>query len=306
VYCLAPPVSAAAGERLTNRPSGWTPVRRLLCARMAPSPTYLAMRAYERGRMLRARLSRPPAWTGVRVLGYHRIADDGHDLSVRPDAFRAQVEHVLEAGLRPVRLDRALDLLAGPVEGRRVAVTFDDAYRDNLTEAVPVLRELDVPATIFVPTAIVDGTASYTWYAEPPPALSWEEIGELEAEGLVDFQSHTLTHPRLPHVDDDRAREEIAGSKRALEERLGREVTSFCYPAGLWGERDARLVREAGYRAGVTTDPGVNPGGGPMDRLRRTLVYHRDGPFEFAAKVAGHLDRPPALRALLYRRLARA
>jgi peptidoglycan/xylan/chitin deacetylase (PgdA/CDA1 family) len=273
---------------------------------MAPSPTYLAMRAYERARMLRARLTRAPDWAGVRILGYHRIARDGHDLSVAPEAFRAQMEHLREAGLEPVRLDRALDLLGAPVAGRRVCVTFDDAYRDNLEEAGPVLRELDVPATIFVPTAIVDGTASYTWYDDPPPALSWDEIAGWAAEGLVDFQSHTRTHPLLPHVDDDRAREEIVQSRRELEERLGREVTSLCYPAGLWGERDARLVREAGYRAGVTTDPGVNPGGGPMDRLRRTLVYWKDGPFEFAAKVAGHLDRPPALRRLLYRRLARA
>jgi peptidoglycan/xylan/chitin deacetylase (PgdA/CDA1 family) len=273
---------------------------------MPSRPTQLAMRAYERARMLRARLGRAPDWSGIRILGYHRIADDGHDLSVHPQAFRRQMEHLREAGLRPVRLDRALDLLAEPVEGRWVCVTFDDGYRDNLDAAAPVLRDLEIPATIFVPTAIVDGTASYDWYGDPPPALSWEQIAQLEAEGLIDFQSHTLTHPRLPHVDDARAREEIAGSKRELEARLGREVTSLCYPAGLWGERDARLVREAGYRAGVTTDPGVNPGARPMDRLRRTMVYWGDGPFEFEAKVAGRLDRPPLLRSLLYRRLARA
>lgn len=273
---------------------------------MPSRATRLAIRAYERGRMLRARLGRDPNWSGIRILGYHRIADDGHDLSVHPSAFRRQMEHLRDSGLPPVRLDRALDRLAAPVDGRWVCVTFDDAYRDNLEAAVPVLRELEIPATIFVPTAIVDGSADYDWYDNPPPALSWEQILQLEGEGLVDFQSHTLTHPRLPRVDDTRAREEIAGSKRALEARLGREVTSLCYPAGLWGERDARLVREAGYRAGVTTEPGVNPGAQPMDRLRRTMVYWGDGPFEFAAKVAGRLDRPPALRSLLYRRLARA
>ncbi|MDX6696625.1 MAG: hypothetical protein QOE65_22 [Solirubrobacteraceae bacterium] len=277
---------------------------------MAPSPTYLAMRAYERARMLRARLGRAPDWAGVRILGYHRIARDGHDLSVRPEAFRSQMAALREAGLEPLRLDAALELLDGaavaPPAGRRVCVTFDDAYRDNLEEAGPVLRELEVPATVFVPTAIVDGEASYTWYDDPPPALTWDEIARWASEGLVDFQSHTRTHPRLPHVDAARAREEIFESKRDLEARLDREVTSFCYPAGLWGERDARLVREAGYRAGVTTDPGVNSGNAPMDRLRRTLVYWRDGPFEFGAKLAGHLDRPPALRRLLYRRLARA
>lgn len=263
------------------------------------------MRAYERGRMLRARLTPAPDWSGVRILGYHRVADDPHVLSVHPDAFRAQMEHVLEAGLRPVRLDRALDLLSGPVEGRWVCVTFDDAYRDNLTEAVPVLRDLDIPATIFVPTAVIDGSATYEWFSDPPAAMSWEEIREVDADGLIDFQSHTLSHPRLPHVDEETARMEIVASKRVLEERLGREVTSFCYPAGLWSEREARMVREAGYRAGVTTDPGVNPGAAPMDRLRRTLVFWPDKPAGFAAKVAGYFDRPPALRRVLYRRLSR-
>src|SRR5688572_15349437 len=148
------------------------------------------MRAYERGRMLQARVRRAPDWSGVRILGYHRIADDEHVLSVHPDGFRVQMEHVLEAGLRPVRLDRALEMLAAPIEGRWVCVTFDDAYRDNLVEAVPVLRELGIPATIFVPTAIVDGEAGYTWFDDAaPPALTWEEIGELDSGELVDFQS---------------------------------------------------------------------------------------------------------------------
>jgi peptidoglycan/xylan/chitin deacetylase (PgdA/CDA1 family) len=272
---------------------------------MAPSPTYLAMRAYQRGRMLRARLGRPREWTGVRILGYHRIAPGGDDLSVHPDAFRAQMEQVLEAGLRPVRLDAALDMLEQPVAGRWVCVTFDDGYRDNLLEALPVLEELDIPATIFVPTAVIDGNAGYDWYEDPPPALSWEEIARIVAGGLVDVQAHTRTHRRLPHVDDAAAREEIAGAKRDLERHVPYEVTSLCYPAGLYGERDARLVREAGYRGAVTTRPGVNPGAAPLERLNRTLVYWGDDASRFAAKLNGHLDAPPLGRGWLYRRLSR-
>jgi peptidoglycan/xylan/chitin deacetylase (PgdA/CDA1 family) len=272
---------------------------------VSPGATNLAMRAYDRGRMLRARLSRNAwRWEGVRILGYHRIAQDGNDLSVRPAAFREQMERALEAGLRPVRLDAALDLLERPVEGRWLCVTFDDGYRDNL-EAVPVLAELGIPATIFVVTAALDGTERFHWYDDSPPALTWEQAAALAAGGLVDVQAHTRTHPRLPHVDEARAREEIAGAKRDIERHVPYRVTSFCYPAGLYGERDVRLVREAGYRAGVTTDPGVNPGGAGLERLRRTLVYWNDGPEKFEAKLAGLLDRPPALRALLYRRLAR-
>lgn len=273
---------------------------------MSPSPTYLAMRAYDRARLLRARWSRRAwRWEGVRILGYHRIAQDGNDLSVTPRAFREQMERVLDAGLKPIRLDAALDLLERPVEGRWLCVTFDDGYRDNLEEGVPVLEELGIPATIFIATAIVDGAATFDWYDRPPPALSWEEVERLAAGGLVDVQAHTQTHPRLPHVDEARARAEIEGAKRDIERHVPYPVTSFCYPAGLYGERDVRLVREAGYRAGVTTDPGVNPGGVGLDRLRRTLVYWNDGAEKFGAKLAGLLDRPPLLRATLYRRLAR-
>ena len=129
---------------------------------------------------------------------------------------------------------------------------------------------------------------------------------QLAAGGLVDVQAHTRTHPRLPHLGDEEAREEIAGCKPEIEAEMGYEVTSFAYPAGLYTERDARLVAEAGYRAGLTTDPGVNAGGGPMTTLARTLVYWEDSLSDFRGKLAGLLDRPPRLREWLYGRLRAA
>jgi peptidoglycan/xylan/chitin deacetylase (PgdA/CDA1 family) len=270
-------------------------------------PTYLAMRAYTRARIARGRLLPRPAWSGVRVLGYHRISDSRHVLSVRPASFKQQLETTLDSGAVPLSVTEALDRLdRGESDGRFFCVTFDDGYLDNLEHAVPVLRELGVPATIFVPTRIIDGDATYHWFDAPPPALTWPQLRFLTEEGLVDVQAHTRTHPWLPHVDEERARDEIAGSKRELEERLGRPATVFCYPAGLYGDRDVRLVREAGYRAAFTTDPGVNHPDQPRELLRRTLVYWEDGPVDFRAKLDGLLDTPPALRGLLYRRRASA
>jgi peptidoglycan/xylan/chitin deacetylase (PgdA/CDA1 family) len=268
---------------------------------------YLAMRAYTRARIARGRLVTRPEWSGIRVFGYHRISNSRHVLSVRPDAFKEQMETTLASGATPLSLTQALDRLdSGERDGQFFCVTFDDGYLDNLEHAVPVLREFGVPATIFVPTRIIDGKTTYRWFDPPPRALTWDQLRSLAEEGLVDVQAHTRTHPWLPHVDDDRARDEIAGSKADLEEQLGHPVTVFCYPAGLYGDRDVRLVREAGYRAALTTDPGVNHPDQPRERLRRTLVYWEDGPVEFRAKLDGLLDAPPALRALLYRRRASA
>ena len=101
------------------------------------------------------------------------------------------------------------------------------------------------------------------------------------------MQSHTLTHPLLPQVDAARSREEIVDSKRAIEQHVPYALTSFCYPAGLYGPREIEFVREAGYAAAVTTNPGVNAGQGDLLQLRRTLIYGADD----LARVPGQAGR---------------
>jgi peptidoglycan/xylan/chitin deacetylase (PgdA/CDA1 family) len=280
---------------------------RVIADRRGPilRPAYLAARAYQRARLQRPRL-RAPEWNGVRILGYHRIADAHDSLSVSPERFRRQMHAIAEGDAQPIRLDHALDLLRAPVEGRYVCVTFDDGYRDNLEAAAPVLEELGIPATIYVPSRIIDGELPFHWYDDPPPALSWDEVGELVARGTVDVQSHTLTHPLLTQVDDARAYHEIVDSKAEIEAHVPYRLTSFCYPAGLYGSREVELARRAGYAAAVTTKPGVNAGGGELLELRRTLVYGADDQRAFDGKLSGLLDGEPAIRRALHRYRARA
>ena len=120
------------------------------------------------------------------------------------------------------------------------------------------------------------------------------------------MQSHTLTHPLLPQVDAQRSYEEIAGSKHAIEAHVPYALTSFCYPAGLYGAREVEFVRSAGYAAAVTTNPGVNSGGGELLELRRTLVYGADDTRMFRAKLDGLLDGETRLRRALHARRSRA
>lgn len=263
------------------------------------------MRAYQRARLLRARAVPRRPWVGVRIFGYHSISDRRSTLCVHPDAFREQMEQLAASDVEVVPLMRALDLCATGTTGRYACVTFDDGYRDNAEVAEPILRDLGIPATIFAASEIVAGHAPFYWFDDPPPAaLGWDELRALLRAGLIDVQAHTRTHPWLTRVDDDRAREEIAGCKRDLEEALGVPVTSFCYPAGLYGDRDVGLVAQAGYRAALTTEPGVNGAATPILRLRRTLVYRDDGHEGFAAKLAGALDSSPLGRRWIYARRA--
>ena len=239
---------------------------------------------------------------GIRFLFYHRVTDERDELAVRPERFRAQMEFLAEQGYRVVDVVTAGELLArGETPERTVALSFDDGFRDVAENAMPVLRELGFHATVFVSPDVVSGAAAFDWYREQPPVLSWEEIVELDRAGTLRFEAHTLTHPHLPKIDEQQARREIVDSRRELASRLGRDVTAFCYPAGLFGPRERALVVDAGYSVAVSCEPGINrPGGDPFS-LRRVQIDPRDRLLDFRAKAFGGHDAPPRARAM-YRR----
>jgi peptidoglycan/xylan/chitin deacetylase (PgdA/CDA1 family) len=241
--------------------------------------------------------------SGLRILFYHRVSDDDDPLAVSPRRFRKQMELLAEEGYEVVGLAEAVEMLdrrSSPV--RVIALNFDDGFLDVAENALPTLERLGFRATVFLPTGIVDWTASFPWYNYQPPVLGWDEIRELDCEGTLRFEAHSVTHPNLILLDRDTAGREISQSKVDLEARLDRPVEAFCYPAGLYGERERAFVAEAGFRVAVTCEPGINlPGGDPFT-LRRRQVDPRDSLLDFRAKVGGGHDTPLPLRGL-YRRV---
>jgi len=239
---------------------------------------------------------------GLRILFYHRVADDDDPLAVSPRRFRQQMELLAAEGFRVVGLAETVALIeAGECPPRTVALNFDDGFRDVGENALPVLERLGFRATVFVPTGVIDGTASFPWYSTQPPLLDWEEIVELDRASVLRFEAHSVTHTNLLLLTDDESRREIEQSKVDLEARLERPVEAFCYPAGLFGERERRFVAEAGYRIAFSCEPGVNALGTDPLALRRRQIDPRDRRLDFRAKIGGGHDTPLPLRGL-YRR----
>jgi peptidoglycan/xylan/chitin deacetylase (PgdA/CDA1 family) len=90
--------------------------------------------------------------------------------------------------------------------------------------------------------------------------MTWEEARAFVDHPLISVGAHSLTHRRLAHWPVESAREEMAGSRAALESRLGRPVSSFAYPVGdpsSAASREFALAREVGFRVAVTTRPGM-------------------------------------------------
>jgi peptidoglycan/xylan/chitin deacetylase (PgdA/CDA1 family) len=271
---------------------------------VAPSAFYAAKAILTRGRstvwLLRGGERSEPR--GIRILFYHRVSPERDELAVSPERFARQMRHLAEQSYAVVDVLTAARLLGGSgPERKTVALSFDDGYLDVAEHALPVLAEHGFRATMFVAAAVIDGKARFEWYERQPPLLDWPAIRALDREGVLSFEAHSLTHPNLLRLRDEEAQEEIEGSKTALEARLERPVEAFSYPAGLFGERERRYVIEAGFRAAVSCEPGVNDASTDRFALRRRQIDNRDRLLDFKAKVGGGHDSPPPLRHL-YRR----
>jgi len=245
--------------------------------------------------LLRTRGRRGAA--GTRILFYHRVADDGDVLAVSRAAFAAQMRLLARAGFGVVELaELSRRLAAGDDDPALLGLSFDDGYLDVAENAAPILAEHGFTASVFVATEVTSGRAAFTWYERQPPLISWDLMRSLDREGPLRFEAHTRTHPNLLRVDDARASEEIVGGKVELEQQLGRAVDVFCYPAGLFGERERGLAATAGFRAAVSCEPGVNTRETDPFALRRIQVDARDSLLDVRAKVSGGHDTPLRLR----------
>jgi peptidoglycan/xylan/chitin deacetylase (PgdA/CDA1 family) len=241
---------------------------------------------------------------GLFVLIYHRVgAGMGREMDLPLATFRRQMKFLRE-GAEVVALSEGVARLsAGSPPGDLVAITFDDGYRDVFTRAWPVLRDLGLPATLFLATAFLEGKApapirtGAADAGEPALPLEWEHVNEMTASGLVEVGAHSHTHRDFDQLTPEEARKECERSDAILGERVEREVESFAYPRAVVGNED--IVR-ARYGHAVAGLGGKNVARS-FDRhaITRTPVRASDGMFFFRRRLAGL--RP--LEDRLYERL---
>ena len=242
----------------------------------APSHTRLALPA-----------TLPARTVKVPILMYHRIdalkpslPAITRALTVAPVDFAAQMTWLRGHGYHAIT---QAQLFAALEKGKKlpakpVMITFDDGYRDVLTNAAPWLERLGMPATAYVITSrISNGDVSF---------LTWAQLEALEKSG-VEIGSHTVHHSELPSLSDPTALQELIQSRRALEQHLHHPVQSFAYPAGKFNEHSEGLARQAGYVLAVTTQPGATQDARAPFALHRYEVLDTTGVRGLAALLAG-------------------
>ncbi len=171
---------------------------------------------------------------------------------------------------------------AASLPERCVVVTFDDGYASTLA-AKPILDELGWSATVFVLTKFVDSDEPMSWRTSEPwtesspdqmRSLGWTTLQRLVDSGW-EVGSHTVSHPLLLDVDDERLSVELSLSRHRIAERLG-TCETVAYPFGVADARVAAAARAAGYLAGCTLTPAHHVDE-PYRRPRVGLAARDDG-----------------------------
>lgn len=187
---------------------------------------------------------------------------------------------------------------------KSLIITIDDGYEGNY-HLLPLIKKYNIPVTIFLTAGLVN-TKRQFWFDFPQSKFSkkylksisnkkrlelLKEIGFeqdkdfgsqvcltktqiYDMKEYVDFQSHTIFHPILPNCENDEAEKEIFESKRILEKDFDLNINSFAFPNGSFSERDIEIVKKAGYKCSLTTEPGFNDKTTNIYRLKRiSLCY---------------------------------
>lgn len=197
--------------------------------------------------------------TGPRsgVLCYHRFGPTVADsMTVRTTVFKAQVAWLAEHDYTLIPLRQLVDSVVGtgpPLPDRSIAITVDDGHISVRTELLPLIIKNRLPVTLFIyPSAI--SNASY--------AMTWDQLREMKASGLVDVQSHTYWHPNFKQEKkkQDPARYaafvemQLRKPRQKLEQEVGTPIDMLAWPFGIVDDELEAKAAEAGYVAAFTIE----------------------------------------------------
>jgi len=198
----------------------------------------------------------------VPILAYHRIGkpdrvdtipiefefEGKKQISYYPTAstfitrndFEKQMKFLIKHSYNVISLSELLELINNNKNVKKpVVITFDDGYEDNYTQAFPIMKKYNVPASIFMVANLV-GREGF---------LSWDQLREM-SENNIDIGGHTMTHSKLSEIKDEkRLRYELYDSKKVLEKGLKKNVDFFAYPFNFqFDDKIIRILEESGYK----------------------------------------------------------
>jgi peptidoglycan/xylan/chitin deacetylase (PgdA/CDA1 family) len=186
----------------------------------------------------------------VPILMYHHIDNcyRNNQLYIDLKTFHAQMEYLKKNCYKTIHLYSLEKLVINNqiIHKQNISITFDDGNLDYFEKAFPVLKKYKLKSTIFITTDWLNKK----YY------LSKNILKKLTDSELVEFGSHTKTHPDLSKISTHEIKKELYYSKYILEKITNRKINILAYPFGRYNLKVMNIAKEVGYKLAVTTDFG--------------------------------------------------
>lgn len=222
----------------------------------------------------------------VPILMYHYLSDPPpradryrRDLAVSPAQFEQQLAYLKAEGYQTISLyDLLYHLTLGwPLPDNPAIITFDDGYRDNHTNAFPLLRKYGFTATFFVLTEVTG--------QDIPEYMNWDQLVEMQATGM-DIECHARVHEDLTEIDPARLVWQVLGCREMIENELGQRPRFVAYPSGIYDDQVSALFASDSYWGGITTRQGIWHSSDKIFEIERLRVRNTTTVEEFAELLA--------------------
>ena len=185
---------------------------------------------------------------GIPVLYYHSVNNEvQNEVTITPETLKKELKYIKDKGYTTLSINEVNEYLLNnkPIPEKSILITFDDGYMDNYYYAFPILKELNMKATIFCITSELDGS----YY------LSEDAIKEM-SQNNIDIESHTVNHKHLDKLNYKEQLEEVIKSKSKLENITGKKVDAIAFPFGDYNNDSISAAKKDGYTIAFTTNNG--------------------------------------------------
>lgn len=225
------------------------------------------------------------------VLAYHRVVDappknSKFNIYITKDKLDWQLKNLKNRGFNFITFK---DIANGKKVKKPIILTFDDGYKDNYFNLLPLLKKYQAKAVIYclgdreIKSNIWDEKLGETRLE----LMNDEQIKICHNSSLIEIASHGLTHQHLPKLDKQVVGYELKQSKINLEKIINDRIVSFAYPYGDYSERECDLAHQAGYCFALGTVNGPLKIASNYYKIRRIQIFPNSKWIDFWKKTSG-------------------
>ena len=237
------------------------------------------------------------------ILAFHKI-ENNFNIGLNnysPGRFNKLLRYLKNAEFKFVSLQEYLSLSG---DDKIISLTFDDGYESFYDNALPILNELELPSTVFIPAGFIDKTDNWDYSGSLTPSrhLSKKQIAELPRLN-VEVGSHGLSHRSLSGLSERLLKLEVGKSKEILENITDGKVRYISYPFGRFDRAVEETALASGYDRGFSLSSYKESG--LAFTHSRFAVYAFDTPYSVNQKCGGAIkNRLEKLKGAIMNRYA--